>query len=138
TIPFHLDKEVKKEVEEEENGKKNKERKEKYAGIPQHLLNCFVCSKNMWNGESFQKHVRGRAYKLMLDSLEESMGITVNMLRENMRLAEEEKMIGLNRMHRLNKNHAESTMISRAIARCGTLNFLGKSWPTERAKDISI
>ncbi|KAL3285172.1 hypothetical protein HHI36_019291 [Cryptolaemus montrouzieri] len=120
------DKEVKEEVEGEEDGKKNKEKEGKYAGIPQHLLHCFVCSKDMWDGESFQKHVRGRAHKLMLDSLEESMGITVNILRENMRLAEEKKMIELNRMHRLNKKPSRKYNDIESHCNMCDFKFLGK------------
>lgn len=40
----------------------------------------------------------------MLQSLESSFHITVNILRENLRLAEEKKSIELNRMQRQSKN----------------------------------
>ncbi|XP_968783.4 zinc finger protein on ecdysone puffs isoform X2 [Tribolium castaneum] len=95
------------EEDEPEEQKKEEEPRDldgKYYGVPQKLLHCFVCNKDMWDGESFQKHIRGRAHKQMLDSLEESFHITVNILRENMRLSEEKRVIELNRMHRLLKN----------------------------------
>ncbi|XP_060520170.1 zinc finger protein on ecdysone puffs isoform X2 [Cylas formicarius] len=93
-----------KEESGDEEEKDNKEGKEgRYVGVPQKYLSCFVCNKQMWDGESMGKHVRGRAHRQMMKSLEESIHITVNILRENMRLTEERKMIELNRMQRLKK-----------------------------------
>lgn len=83
--------------------KKSEQRAGRYHDIPTKFLNCFVCNKEMWDGESMNKHIKGRAHKQMLKSLEESIHITVNILRENMRLAEEKKVIEWNRMHRLKK-----------------------------------
>jgi len=99
----------------------------KYYGVPQKFLHCFVCNKDMWDGESFQKHIRGRAHKQMLQSLEESFHITVNIMRENMRLSEEKKVIELNRMHRLNKNKY-SRKFQEPESHCNMcdLKFLGK------------
>lgn len=51
---------MKEESTTEDDSQKNKDKEGKYTGIPQHLLHCFVCSKDMWDGESFQKHVRGK------------------------------------------------------------------------------
>ncbi|XP_063910154.1 zinc finger protein on ecdysone puffs-like isoform X1 [Zophobas morio] len=99
----------------------------KYYGVPQKFLHCFVCSKDMWDGESFEKHIRGRAHKQMLTSLEESFHITVNILRENMRLAEEKKVIELNRMRRLSKNKF-NRKFQEPESHCNMcdLKFLGK------------
>lgn len=83
--------------------KKAEPRGGRYHDVPSKFLNCFVCNKEMWDGESMNKHIKGRAHKQMLKSLEESIHITVNILRENMRLAEEKKVIEWNRMHRLKK-----------------------------------
>ncbi|KAJ8948353.1 hypothetical protein NQ318_019338 [Aromia moschata] len=90
---------------EEDKKKEERNREGPYYGVPVKFLNCFVCNKEMWDGESMQKHIRGRAHKQMLNSLEESIHITVNILRENMRLAEEKKVIEWNRMQRLQKYH---------------------------------
>lgn len=53
----------KKEEEQEdvEDQKKDEPRDldGKYFGVPQKFLHCFVCNKDMWDGESFQKHIRG-------------------------------------------------------------------------------
>lgn len=63
----------------------------------------------------------------MLQSLEESFHITVNILRENMRLSEEKKVIELNRMHRLSKNKF-SRKFQEPESHCNMcdLKFLGK------------
>ncbi|KAK9877851.1 hypothetical protein WA026_020081 [Henosepilachna vigintioctopunctata] len=120
------DAEMKEDSSAEDELKRAKEKEGRYSGIPQHLLHCFVCSKDMWDGESFQKHVRGRAHKQMLDSLEESMGITVGILRENMRLAEEKKMIELNRMQRLNKKPSRKYSDIESHCNMCDFKFLGK------------
>ncbi|XP_044750120.1 zinc finger protein on ecdysone puffs [Coccinella septempunctata] len=120
------DQEMKDDSAVDDDAKKNKDKEGKYCGIPQHLLHCFVCSKDMWDGESFQKHVRGRAHKQMLDSLEESMSITVGILRENMRLAEEKKLIELNRMQRLNKKPSRKFSDVESHCNMCDFKFLGK------------
>lgn len=89
--------------EQKKNNNDPVNRAGKYYDVPVKFLHCFVCNKEMWDGESMQKHIRGRAHKQMLNTLEESIAITVNILRENMRLAEEKKVIEWNRMHRLKK-----------------------------------
>lgn len=63
----------------------------------------------------------------MLQSLEESFHITVNILRENMRLSEEKKVIELNRVHRMNKNKF-SRKFQEPESHCNMcdLKFLGK------------
>lgn len=57
----------------------------------------------MWDGESFEKHLRGRAHSLVFESLEDSYKIQADMLRQSIRLGEERKAIELNRMRRLGK-----------------------------------
>ncbi|KAJ8974159.1 hypothetical protein NQ317_005807, partial [Molorchus minor] len=114
--------------EKKENGEDIAEKKDKkegpYYGVPVKFLNCFVCNKEMWDGESMQKHIRGRAHKQMLNSLEESIHITVNILRENMRLAEEKKVIEWNRMQRLQKYH--KFLDSESHCNMCDLKFMGK------------
>lgn len=45
-----------------ESKKKDKKDNSKYAGLPYGFLHCFVCDKSMWDGESFQNHLRGNFY----------------------------------------------------------------------------
>lgn len=55
--------------EKEDTGKESKpagkddekKREGRYHGVPAGLLHCFVCNKSMWDGESFQNHIRGKS-----------------------------------------------------------------------------
>lgn len=47
------------ENEKQGEGKKGKKDTTKFAGLPSGFLHCFVCDKSMWDGESFQNHIRG-------------------------------------------------------------------------------
>lgn len=62
----------------------------------------------------------------MLESLEESLSITVSILRENMRLAEEKKLIELNRMQRLNKKLSRKFSDVESHCNMCDFKFLGK------------
>lgn len=47
-------------VEEEKKSEKDENKREgRYHGVPAGYLHCFVCNKSMWDGESFQNHLRG-------------------------------------------------------------------------------
>lgn len=98
-----------------------------FVGIPPKYLNCFVCNKQMWDGESMTKHVRGRAHHEMIKAFEESIHLCVDILRENMRLGEERKMIELNRQNRL-KNFKDRNAFVEPNSHCNMcdLKFLGK------------
>lgn len=61
----------------------------------------------------------------MLDSLEESIHITVNILRENMRLAEEKKVIEWHRMQRVSKKFNKFNDMESHCNMCD-LKFMGK------------
>nr|XP_023017368.1 zinc finger protein on ecdysone puffs isoform X1 [Leptinotarsa decemlineata] len=116
-----------KNASEEKKNESSEEERNKdgvYAGIPKEYLNCFVCNKQMWDGESMYKHVKGRAHRQTLETLEESIHITVNILRENMRLLEEKKVIELERMQRLSKKFKYQEQESHCNM-CD-LKFLGK------------
>ena len=106
--------------------KEKKPREGRYHGVPSNLLHCFVCNKSMWDGESFQNHIRGKAHKQMMDSLGQSFQITVNILRENMRLVEEKKMIELERMHRNSRNYLRHQQEQTSHCNMCDLKFLGK------------
>ncbi|XP_022920289.2 zinc finger protein on ecdysone puffs [Onthophagus taurus] len=97
----------------------------KYEGLPNSLFHCFVCNKSMWDGDSFQNHIRGKAHIQMMDSLEESFQITVKILRENMRLAEEKKMIEWSRMQRNSRKFHQRNEPESHCNMCD-LKFMGK------------
>lgn len=80
----------------------------------------------MWDGESFQNHVGGTAHMQMLNSAEESFCIVVNILRENMRLAEAKEMIELNRMVRSNRKFAHKMKEPQSHCNMCDMKFLGK------------
>lgn len=44
-----------KDGEEEKSGDKDGP----YSGVPMKLMSCFVCCKEMWDGESMKKHLKG-------------------------------------------------------------------------------
>lgn len=67
----------------------------------------------------------GRAHIQMMDSLEESFQITVKILRENMRLSEEKKMIEWNRMQRNNRKFHSRNEPESHCNMCD-LKFVGK------------
>ncbi|CAG9815915.1 unnamed protein product [Phaedon cochleariae] len=117
--------EEKKEEGGEKEKKGGKDKSGPYFDIPAKFLRCFVCNKVMWDGESMQKHVRGRAHKEMLGTLEESVHITVNILRENMRLMEERKVIEMQRVQRGSKRFKPSNEIESSCNMCD-LKFYGK------------
>lgn len=98
----------------------------KFDGLPNSLLHCFVCNKSMWDGESFQNHIGGKAHKQMISSLEESFQITVNILRENMRLSEERKMIEYERMQRSRRYHHNNSNEPESHCNMCDLKFMGK------------
>lgn len=62
----------------------------------------------------------------MLTSLEDSFQIIVNILRENMRLAEEKKMIELNRIQRNNRKFMHKFQEPESHCNMCDLKFLGK------------
>ncbi|KAH1004343.1 zinc finger protein on ecdysone puffs [Dendroctonus ponderosae] len=126
-------KEEKNNVEGKESGDDEEAKKEvladskdgKYGGIDKKYLHCWVCNKQMWDGESMSKHVRGRAHHEMLKALEESIHICVNILRENLRLQEERKLIEFNRQSRQRKFNQRREPPLSHCAMCD-LKFMGK------------
>lgn len=80
----------------------------------------------MWDGESFQNHIGGTAHSQMLNSISESFGIVVNILRENMRLAEEKEMIELNRKARSYRKFNNKVKEPQSVCNMCDMKFLGK------------
>lgn len=61
----------------------------------------------------------------MLDTLEESIHLTVNILREHLRLSEEKKVIEFNRMQRVTKKFPRGHEPENHCNMCD-LKFMGK------------
>lgn len=61
----------------------------------------------------------------MMDSLEESIHCIVNILREHMRVAEEKKVIEIQRLHRLKKGIGRPREADSHCNMCD-MKFLGK------------
>ncbi|XP_054274086.1 zinc finger protein on ecdysone puffs-like [Macrosteles quadrilineatus] len=92
--------EEKKEEETESSHPKEAEKETKPIPIPAALLYCHVCSKNMWDEISFTKHLKGRPHQLMMDGLNEKYKLKVDLLRHEMRLAEQQREMELERKQR--------------------------------------
>ncbi|XP_063229372.1 zinc finger protein on ecdysone puffs isoform X2 [Bacillus rossius redtenbacheri] len=75
----------------------------KYAGIPSVLFYCHVCKKHMWDGHSFENHLKGRTHVLMMEKLEESYKIKVELMRHEQKVAEQQREIEMDRMKRQGK-----------------------------------
>ncbi|KAF5305796.1 hypothetical protein FQA39_LY09132 [Lamprigera yunnana] len=75
-------------------------REGRYRGVINYLLHCFVCNKNMTDGESFHTHIYGKAHRKMLNNLKEIFQNIISMLREHISLDEEKKIIELERWYR--------------------------------------
>lgn len=67
----------------------------------------------------------GRAHRQMLDSLEDSIHCIVDILREHMRVAEEKKVIELQRLQRLNKKGGRGREPESHCNMCD-MKFMGK------------
>ncbi|XP_021926329.1 zinc finger protein on ecdysone puffs isoform X2 [Zootermopsis nevadensis] len=75
----------------------------RYSGIPPSLFYCHVCKKHMWDENSFQNHLKGRTHQLMMDKLEESYKIRVELMRHEQKVAEQQREIEMERMKRQGK-----------------------------------
>jgi len=90
----------KKDEESISSQSKENEKESKPIPIPAALLYCHVCSKNMWDETSFTKHLKGRPHQLMMDGLNEKYKLKVDLLRHEMRLAEQQREMELERKQR--------------------------------------
>ncbi|XP_075230089.1 protein on ecdysone puffs [Lycorma delicatula] len=75
----------------------------RYAGIPHALLACHVCHKNMWDATSFEKHMTGRRHQMMMEQLDETYKIKVELLRHEQRAAESQRELEIERLQRQGK-----------------------------------
>lgn len=76
-------------------------------------------------GQCNHSNFVGRAHRQIMDTLEESIHLTVNILREHLRLSEQKKLIELNRMQRVNRKFGRSNEPENHCNMCD-LKFLGK------------
>ncbi|KAG8230037.1 hypothetical protein J437_LFUL015256 [Ladona fulva] len=101
------DKDAKSEAMDEDDDSKmrgdDSPRASKFIGIPQSLLFCHVCQKHMWDEHSFENHLKGRAHQLMMTKLEDSYRIKVELMRHELKVAEQQREIELERMKRQGK-----------------------------------
>ncbi|XP_049829586.1 zinc finger protein on ecdysone puffs-like isoform X1 [Schistocerca gregaria] len=91
------------ETEEERDDDDDEEKGNRYSGIPNALFFCHVCKKHMWDGNSFESHLKGRTHQLMMDKLEESNKIKVELMRHKLKVAEQQREIEMERMKRQGK-----------------------------------
>lgn len=54
---------------EKKEGEESGDKDGPYSGVPMKLMSCFVCCKEMWDGESMKKHLKGIYYYLLLIKL---------------------------------------------------------------------
>ncbi|RZF32370.1 hypothetical protein LSTR_LSTR001834 [Laodelphax striatellus] len=118
-----------KEEDEDGDGKKKDDSKDdkapatvKYAGIPQGLLACHVCHKNMWDATSFDKHVSGRRHQMMMEQQDETYKIKVELLRHEQRAAESQREMEIERLQRQGKKVFNN---KRAYCTMCDLHFFG-------------
>ncbi|XP_060856919.1 zinc finger protein on ecdysone puffs-like [Metopolophium dirhodum] len=74
------------------------DKKVSYVGVPSAVLYCHVCSKHMWDSESFEKHVRGRPHELMMNYLDEAYRMRVDFMRHQIKAVENQREIDLERV----------------------------------------
>ncbi|GLG97956.1 Uncharacterized protein GBIM_04609 [Gryllus bimaculatus] len=75
----------------------------RYANIPKELLVCHICNKNMWDGQSFENHLRGKSHQMMMDQTEKTYKVQVKLMRQELKLAEEKREIEMERVQRFGK-----------------------------------
>ncbi|XP_043497260.1 zinc finger protein on ecdysone puffs [Polistes fuscatus] len=107
-------------------GKKSEARhaESRYAEVPMSHMFCYICNKHMWDGYSFENHLRGRAHQLMMEKLDESYKLKVDLMRHELRVAEEQRGLSLNNSKRRGKKIPVDLNIREYCTMCD-LNFYG-------------
>ncbi|XP_011502532.1 PREDICTED: zinc finger protein on ecdysone puffs [Ceratosolen solmsi marchali] len=107
-------------------GKKSAARhaESRYADVPISNMFCHVCNKYMWDGNSFENHLRGRAHQLMMDKLDESYKLKVELMRHELRVAEEQRELSLTNSKRRGKKLSVDLSVREYCTMCD-LNFYG-------------
>ncbi|KAF5305801.1 hypothetical protein FQA39_LY09137 [Lamprigera yunnana] len=98
---------------------------ERYEGLPCSLLYCSVCNKRMWNADSFQKHVDGKAHRQMMRNVEHGFRIHVKFLRTHTSLLEMNKTIEIERKNRKFQNYHSLDQEERTHCNMCDGTFLG-------------
>ncbi|XP_012233540.1 zinc finger protein on ecdysone puffs [Linepithema humile] len=107
-------------------GKKSEARhaESRYAEVPMNHMFCHICNKHMWDGFSFENHLRGRAHQLMMEKLDESYKLKVDLMRHELRVAEEQRELSLNNSKRRGKKVSVDLSTREYCTMCD-LNFYG-------------
>ncbi|KAL0100834.1 hypothetical protein PUN28_019310 [Cardiocondyla obscurior] len=107
-------------------GKKSEARhaESRYAEVPMNHMFCHICNKHMWDGFSFENHLRGRAHQLMMEKLDESYKLKVDLMRHELRVAEEQRELSLNNSKRRGKKVSIDFNVREYCTMCD-LNFYG-------------
>ncbi|XP_014478148.1 PREDICTED: zinc finger protein on ecdysone puffs [Dinoponera quadriceps] len=107
-------------------GKKSEARhaESRYAEVPMSHMFCHICNKHMWDGYSFENHLRGRAHQLMMEKLDESYKLKVDLMRHELRVAEEQRELSLNNSKRRGKKVSVDFNVREYCTMCD-LNFYG-------------
>uniref|UniRef100_A0A0K8TSP6 Putative cathepsin b mrna 3'-untranslated-region-binding protein cbbp n=1 Tax=Tabanus bromius TaxID=304241 RepID=A0A0K8TSP6_TABBR len=93
-----------------------------YADVPNDMFYCHLCKKDMWDSTSFENHIKGRTHMMMREGIEESYRLKANMIRQEAKIAEQLKMIELDRLKRMGKSKASGP---REYCTMCDLNFHG-------------
>lgn len=96
----------------------------RYAEVPMSNMFCHICNKHMWDGYSFENHLRGRAHQLMMEKLDESYKLKVDLMRHDLRVLEEQRGLSLNNSKRRGKKIPVDLNIREYCTMCD-LNFYG-------------
>ncbi|XP_015429920.1 PREDICTED: zinc finger protein on ecdysone puffs isoform X2 [Dufourea novaeangliae] len=107
-------------------GKKSEARhaESRYAEVPMNHMFCHICNKHMWDGYSFENHLRGRAHQLMMEKLDESYKLKVDLMRHELRVAEEQRELSLTNSKRRGKKVSVDLNVREYCTMCD-LNFYG-------------
>ncbi|XP_031826369.1 protein on ecdysone puffs isoform X2 [Nomia melanderi] len=107
-------------------GKKSEARhaESRYAEVPMSHMFCHICNKHMWDGYSFENHLRGRAHQLMMEKLDEMYKLKVDLMRHELRIAEEQREFSLTNSKRRGKKVSVDLNVREYCTMCD-LNFYG-------------
>lgn len=113
----------KSEAVKKDDDLKPEEVKVSYSEIPPGLLYCHICRKHMWDDTSFEKHLEGRPHKMMVEELDQSYKLKVDLLRHEMRVTEQQRENDIQRAQRKGKSNVKSQQ--RGFCTMCNLSFLG-------------
>lgn len=62
--------------------------KTEYDDIASKFLECHICEKRMWDGRSFDNHIKGRVHNIMMDKTKQSYHMTADAMRQELKIYE--------------------------------------------------